>query len=306
MKIFSKKNLFMAVGGLIAVSAASLAWAQGPVALSPDSAPAAASTMMAAPDAEMPTQPMMPEPQPSAMPTEASAAPVLAPPEDAAPPKKSKKSAGVKAAPMAPVPPSYLVVKKERDANEFDARLTAARTALAQGQNGAALEMFNNLYAQYPKDSRVQVGRAVSMQRVGKIDEALAAYEDALNNDPRNLEALTNMLGILNGQESATALDKLKQLAQVYPFNADIAAQLGMMYGQNGDYANAVKFLNVADNLKPGNVAVLYNRAIAYDKMGHRDEAVSLYRKLVQLSSDGVLDPSYPVEAIRKRLAALN
>lgn len=207
---------------------------------------------------------------------------------------------------MAPVPPSYLVVKKERDANEFDARLTAARTALAQDQNGAALEMFNNLYAQYPKDSRVQIGRAVAMQRVGKNDEALAAYEEVLNNDPRNLEALTNMLGILNGQESATALDKLKQLAQVYPFNADIAAQLGMMYGQNGDYPNAVKYLDVSDNLKPGNVAVLYNRAIAYDKLGKRDEAVSLYRKLVQLSGDGVLDPSYPIEAIKKRLAALN
>ncbi len=301
MKFLNKKNLSLLAGGLVAIGAISSAWAQQavpPMQLTP------------APEAAMPAQPAAPAVAPVAMsaPTVAPAAPVLAPPADEAPApvKKGKKSAAAKMAPVAPLPESYLVVKKEHEANEFESRLGAARAALAQGQNGAALELFNNLYTQYPKDTRVVLGRAVSMQRIGRNDEALASYEEALTTDPRNLEALTNMLGILNMQDRSTALDKLKQLSEVYPFNADIAAQLGMIYGQTGDYPNAVKYLNVADNLKPGSVAVLYNRAIAYDKMGQTADAASLYRKLIQLDGDGLLDPSYPVDAIKKRLAVLN
>jgi Flp pilus assembly protein TadD len=211
----------------------------------------------------------------------------------------------VRPAKIQPLPKDYLVVKKEHGADELISRLTSARTALSRNQNGAALELFNSLYEKYPKDSRVLIGRAVAMQRLGKNPEALSAYEEALTNDPKNLEALTNMLGLLNGQDTTLAAEKLQQLAEVYPFNADIAAQLGMAYGASGNYEKSLKYLDMADALKPGNADVLYNRAIVYDKMGKTDKAADLYRQIVSMAGDGSIDQTLPIDAIKTRLAAI-
>jgi Flp pilus assembly protein TadD len=202
-----------------------------------------------------------------------------------------------------PLPKQYLVVKKERNANDFDARLMAARSSLAQGSYQSALELFDDLYKKNPTDMRVLMGRAVALQKLGQVDEAMSAYQGALRKDPRNVEAMTNMLGMLKGKDAPTAIKKLQQLRELYPANADVAAQLGMIYGVTGDYNNAIKYLDMADSLKPGSPTVLYNRAVAYDHMGNTTQAATLYRQILLLASDGDLDQSFPLEVVRQRLA---
>lgn len=204
-----------------------------------------------------------------------------------------------------PLPEKYLIVKKEKDANDADSRLTAARVALWQGHYQAALELFDDLYKKNPRDIRIAMGRAVALQKLGQTDQALSAYQEALSTDPKNVEALTNMLGLIKGQDTQTAVTKLLQLREMYPANADVTAQLGMVYGVAGDYENAVKYLDMAEALKPGRAIVLYNKAVAYDRMGRTFEAAELYRKIVRMASDGQLDQQFPVESVRKRLAVL-
>ncbi len=204
-----------------------------------------------------------------------------------------------------PLPTQYLIVKKEHAANDTDARLTAARSALAQGHYQAALELFDDLYRKNARDTRITMGRAVALQKLGQTDEAMEAYQVALRNDPHNIEALTNMLGLLKGKDTQTALKKLEQLRNLYPANADVTAQLGMVYGVSGDYDKALKYLNMADALKPGNATVLYNKAVAYDRMGKTSEAADIYRQILLLASDGSLDQSFPLEEVRQRLATI-
>ncbi len=228
------------------------------------------------------------------------------------PPNASTKGTGLRVtdilaqpANVRPWPERYLVVKKDSSAGEVDSRLTAARVALLRGHYQAALEIFSDLYKKDPTDIRVSMGRAVALQRLGQTDDALAAYESALSSDPKNVEALTNMLGLLKGQDTDTALEKLGQLREMYPANADVTAQLGMVYGVAGDYENALKYLDMADALKPGNSIVLYNKAVAYDRMGKTVEAASIYRQIVLLAGDGSLDQGFPIEAVKKRLAVM-
>lgn len=207
----------------------------------------------------------------------------------------------------AALPPArYLVVKKDHDEDDFDSRLTTARTALAHGRTESALGMFNSLYESNPDDKRVLMGRAVAMQKSGQNTEALAAYEAVLGNDPKNIEALTNMLGILKVQDPASALDKLLQLQEVYPYNADVAAQLGMAYGTSGDYPKALKYLEMADTLKPSNMGVLYNKAVVYDRMGRTQQAADLYRQVLQLADSSAPDQGAPIETIKKRLTTIH
>jgi tetratricopeptide (TPR) repeat protein len=149
------------------------------------------------------------------------------------------------------------------------------------------------------------MGRALAAQKLGQVDVALAAYEDVLSQDPSNVDALTNMLGMLKGQNTQLAVQKLSDLRETYPFNADITAQLGVAYAGTRDYENALKYLDMADALRPGSTLVTYNRAVVYDHLGRPDLAIPLYNKIVQQAADGTLDSPVPVESIQRRLSVL-
>lgn len=203
------------------------------------------------------------------------------------------------------MPDSYVVVRKETDGSALAARLKQARSALMNNNDMAALQIFNEMYQDYPRDSRVAMGRALSMQKLGQYDQALGAYEEILEKDPKNLEALTNMLGILKQQNPALALEKLGELREAYPFNADIAAQLGVAHASMQSYAEALKYFDIADALKPGNGYVMYNRAVTLDRMGQEEKAASVYRLIVRLAAEGALKEPVPVESIRQRLSTM-
>lgn len=204
-----------------------------------------------------------------------------------------------------PLPSGYMTIRKESDAGSIDSRLTSARTALAEGNNSAALELFDDLHKDYPKDKRILMGRAVSLHKMGQKDAALSAYEDVLNRDPKNLDALNNMLGLLKEKDPQLAVEKLQELHDAYPYQGDIAAQLGVAYGSAGQYDQALRYLDLAEGLKPGSSFVLYNKSVLLDKMGRGREAASLYRQILRMAADGDIDQNLPLESIRRRLAAL-
>lgn len=205
-----------------------------------------------------------------------------------------------------PLPEGYVTILKSHDVGDFTSRLTQARVALSDNNNAAALDLFNGLQKDYPKDTRPIMGRAVALQKMGQIDSALAAYEDVLNMDPKNLEALTNMLGLLKNKDPQLALEKLKDLRAAYPYQPDIAAQLGVAYAQSGDYDNALKYLNMAQALAPENAYVLYNQAVLYDKMGQSGKAGDLYRQIVRMYAEGDIKDPLPIDQIKQRLIDLH
>lgn len=203
------------------------------------------------------------------------------------------------------LPDTYIVVRKDHAAGELDTRLKVARQALMESRFGAAVELFDALAADYPRDERVMMGRALALQQVGRTDEALAAYEVVLSANPKNLEALTNMLGILKASNPALAVEKLEELRSVYPYNADIVAQLGTAHASLKNYDAALQYLEMAEALSPGNAYVYYNKAVLYDRLGQENMASTMYRRILQLHAEGRLTEPLPLEAIRRRLATM-
>jgi len=204
------------------------------------------------------------------------------------------------------LPDSYLVVRQDHAKGELETQLKMARIALMEGRHSAALQLFSALSQDYPRDERVQMGRALSLQHMGQNIEALATYEQILGNNPKNLDALTNMLGLLKVQNPQLAIDKLVELHQAYPYNGDIAAQLGISYAGMRNYEQALRYLDVADALKPGSASIMYNRAVLYDHMGRTDLAGPLYQRIVHMYADGQISEPLPIESIRQRLVTIS
>ncbi len=203
------------------------------------------------------------------------------------------------------LPKKYLIVKKDHSANAASSHLTAARSALSQGHYPAALELFETLYKKKTWSESISMGRAVTLQKMGQTSPAISAYEEILEKNPKNIEALTNMLGLLNKQTPEEAIEKLLQLRKTSPFNADVTAQLGVIYGTVGDYEKALKYLEMANAIKPENSGILYNRAVVYDRMGKTTQAADIYRHLLLLARDKKLDQNFPVKTIRNRLSVI-
>src|SRR5690606_36617526 len=85
-----------------------------------------------------------------------------------------------------PLPDSYVVVQKDHSAGALSTRLKVARMALVEGRNAAALQLFNDIHADYPRDERVSMGRALALQKLGQRDQALLAHEQILADHPKH------------------------------------------------------------------------------------------------------------------------
>ena len=157
---------------------------------------------------------------------------------------------------VSPTPERFYVVRQESAPVEQNRMLMNAKRALREGRYSKALNLFDELYESYPNDMAVILGRGVAYQQLGRYNEALSVYEVALRENPENLEALTNMLGILAMQDPAYSVDKLERLNARYPGNTGIKVQLALGYGDMGRLNEAVNLLMTAHNMEPSNPTI--------------------------------------------------
>ena len=87
---------------------------------------------------------------------------------------------------------------------------------------------------------------------LGQLDQAKAAYEDALKLDPKKAAAYTN-LGVIYYQQGNLdeAVTQLKTALEVDPSDAETNYMLGAAYVQQNKIAEAEKAFNQALTLKP-------------------------------------------------------
>ncbi len=199
----------------------------------------------------------------------------------------------------------FVVVSGVRNANDSESMIVAAGRALKLGRYDAALDMYDTLYAKNKRDPRILMGRAVAQQNLGKDDAAISSYRELLDLDPDATDALANMLGLLKKQEPATALQRMMDMAKRYPTNAGLAAQIGIAQGEMGNYAEAVRYLNMAATLDPSNPQHPFNMAVLADRQGDTANAIKFYEQALQANAINGDHSSVPKEVIYDRLSTL-
>lgn len=189
--------------------------------------------------------------------------------------------------------------------HSLDSQVVAAGRALKLGRLDAALEMYEDLYRQNPRDSRILMGRAVTLQKLGKEETAISAYEELLRLDQDNPDAVVNLAGLIRKKYPAVALGKLLDLRQKYPDNAGIAAQIGVAYADSGNLQDAYKYLSMASGLKPNDPQHYYNMAVVAERAGELKKAISLYEKALEVDAVHGTGRGISRDKIYDRLARL-
>lgn len=156
-----------------------------------------------------------------------------------------------------------------------------------EGHLDAALHAADEAVRLNPGLAPAHYYRGRVLEKLGRTEEAAAAYEQALAIDPRHLEA-SNALARLtpNGASSAEAL---------------MQSGLDALYAQRKPEEAAAYFRKVLDR-NPTHYGATYQLAEALDASGHGDEAQRLWATVLQMA-EGYGDQTTAATA-RARLQA--
>lgn len=204
-------------------------------------------------------------------------------------------------------PASTAIIEKGDESGFIESKLINAQRAAGLGFNDSALGFYNELYRKNPRDPRILMGRAVTLQKLGETQKAIDAYNEVLNVQPDNMDAITNLMGLIGKTQPAVALQNLLDLRTKYPRNALIAAQLGVAYSEAGNPQDGLKYLNAAAELQPKNPLHYYNMAVIYERLNDRANAIRYYEQALDIYSvnGSSAGESFSREQVYDRLSVL-
>jgi Flp pilus assembly protein TadD len=198
-----------------------------------------------------------------------------------------------------------IVVTRDSGPGSPQAQLVSAGRALKLGRYDAALDIYQALYEKNRRDPQVLMGVAVALQRMGNFEASIAAYQELLDIQPKNIGAEVNMLGLMSEKYPAVAVRRLEELRVSNPSDLGVVAQLAVTQAQLNNTQEALKYLAVAASMQPDNPGHVYNMAIIADRAGNRKEAVQYYEQALEMDSVYGGGRSLPRDVIFERLARL-
>jgi len=168
-------------------------------------------------------------------------------------------------------------------------KLEKAYKALLVGQTAAAINIYKEVLDREPSSRDAMFGLATAYHKNNQFEQARAIYTDILRVDPSNKEALNNFLVLVAEEAPEDALIELEKLERINSDFSPIAAQIAMINLKLGNPEKAARYLRRAILLSPENISYKYNLAITYDKLGKDEQAVQLYRQIINAVRGGAI-----------------
>ncbi|MGC2854820.1 tetratricopeptide repeat protein [Novispirillum sp. DQ9] len=159
--------------------------------------------------------------------------------------------------------------------------VAGAYRALLRGDYHAALDSYEGVLEEDPRNLQALLGRAAALHKLRRLDEARLAYERVLATESGNREALTNLLAIIGSAAPQEALARLHALERTAPDFTPVLAQIALVYGQMGADGQAVAYLQKAVAQDPANLPYRYNLAVLLDRGGHAQAAAQAYQAVL-------------------------
>lgn len=156
-----------------------------------------------------------------------------------------------------------------------------------------------------PNNSILRMKYARTLDKLGRYDEAVAQYNEALANSKGNMEVLyaleriylkklaqtpsdaelnANIGAIKQAQgDFETALSYYGKAEQINPSNITTRLNVGTLYQQKKQYQKAIQAYDSVLTLYPNNTQALLYKAQVYKEMGDSKTAMSFYKKVLAL-----------------------
>ncbi len=118
------------------------------------------------------------------------------------------------------------------------------------------------------------MGLGLGYEDEKRFDDAKKAFEHAVQADPKSADAEFQLAKLISmSGNSALATQHFERAIEKNPNHAPSLAKLGNIYLQSGQFEKAREVLLKAELLDPSNRETEYGLALAYGKLGNREEA---------------------------------
>ncbi|MCA9968706.1 MAG: tetratricopeptide repeat protein [Anaerolineales bacterium] len=190
------------------------------------------------------------------------------------------------AAPAATTAPAATATPAPTPTPTLAERLDRAEAAAEAEDFGTATAELEAVLAQEPDhvDALAVLGGILLTQE--RVDEALVHLRHALEVEPGHALALANLCGSLALQGAADALDTCQQALAVRPDDADVHNSLGILYGQQEQFDEAIAAFEQAIALDPGHNWAHNNLGRTYVNMGRYADGIAALQEALRITPD--------------------
>ena len=178
------------------------------------------------------------------------------------------------------------------NSNEPQDLFVAADVFLMNTRQDEAVPLLEKYLEKNPNDPRAWVGLGMGYEDMKRFDDAQKAFQRAIKEDPKFADA-EYQLGVLISLSgnSAAALEHFQNAVQINPNHAPSLERLGNSYLEAGQFEKARDVLLKSETLDPQNRKVEYGLALAYTKLGNREEAKIHMEKFEKAGPIGSTEP---------------
>ena len=155
-----------------------------------------------------------------------------------------------------------------------------------QGQHDKAIPLYKTVLQSYPRaDANVWNNLGGSLAAIGKLEEAINAYQNALKLDPSMGDAHENLaFALARSGRLQESLIHFGDAARLEPENATVHNVYAVMLGAAGRTDEAMQEFQIALRLAPDSAATHVNLANLLAKQHARDEAMAHYSEALRLN----------------------
>ena len=183
-----------------------------------------------------------------------------------------------------PKPASDIAVRQETAAvTPVSPTLMRAYEILQSGDHAQARGLYEQVLQAEPRNLDALLGLGAIALNDGRLDDASRYYQQVLELDPRNSYAQAGLISIIGGADLTASESRLKQLIGRDP-SAFLYFSLGNLYAQQAQWPAAQQAYFQAFQMQTDNPDYAFNLAIGLEHLGQNRLALEYYRKALELS----------------------
>jgi tetratricopeptide (TPR) repeat protein len=160
-------------------------------------------------------------------------------------------------------------------------------TLLDRGWVGDAIAAFRQAVQQYPQSVEARLGLAIAYQRNGNDADAWNTYQQVLTLDAQNRQALAAIgeLGSYRPEWQQSGIAALTTLLQLDSSNIGVRAQRALLYGYQGQFAEAIADYEIVLAAEPTPDRIL-GAAEVYTYSGNYPQGLAWFNQYLRTNSN--------------------
>jgi tetratricopeptide (TPR) repeat protein len=156
-----------------------------------------------------------------------------------------------------------------------DSLYLMGRIALEAGQNDHAVEWLTRAMAA-ASSADVASSLGAALQRMGRFEEALQAFDKAIQLKPDDPQGWKNFANLLFDLQLANeAMHAYSQVLELDPRDWDAACRIGYLHYTLGQLEDALSYFGRCDALRPNDAPTLYMRSVFLLGLRRFEEAIA-------------------------------